>query len=712
MRIAATPKQLVIACALALLWAFMVLWAVPALIRGAYAGESLPIFNRLIEGQAHTPVESYLGLWRRVAWNATWALVAIGALASIVPHLVRGMREVNRNDAHGARALQAGDVIVLAVWTGIVSGLAEAINGTVRHRLRHLPTGEVVAAELFWLAPLAAVATFLAIGVLLIAGDRVLPARFRVLRFAPALFVGLAVYSLFRALGIGLANIAVVILALGVAVASMRALAAYPASTRWMVRRTTPWMVAGLAALAIAIPLWRRAAERRVMAGLPEAAADAPNVLIIIWDTARALNLSLYGYERETTPELERLARRGVAFERAFSTSSWSLPSHGSIFTGRYPHEMSVGRQIPLDDTHPTLAEALAQQGYVTGGFTANLFYGSSDYGIARGFSWYDARPAMKLTVVAHTWWLSRQSLHAIRDRMDKRQHMLRRRAEDVNGALLAWISRHPNRPFLAVINHFDAHQPYLPPEPFNLTFSATQPRYWFTEEQHLLPAEVLVELRDAYDSSIRYLDHELGRLLAALGERGQLDNTLVIVTSDHGEDFGEHGKDIFGHARSIYATSLLVPLVVVYPPRVGQGIRVSDPVSIRDIPATVMDVLGMADGHPFPGISLARYANGSVTDEERSEPRLSAVAKHPWADEDSHWPAAIGNLFSLAAGEMHYIVHGRGKEYLYDLSTDVLEQNDLAGSPEFAPLLGRFRFVLDSMVRSEDGTRRVRAPR
>ncbi|HUF31395.1 MAG TPA: hypothetical protein VMM77_12155, partial [Gemmatimonadaceae bacterium] len=93
-------------------------------------------------------------------------------------------------------------------------------------------------------------------------------------------------------------------------------------------------------------------------------------------------------------------------------------------------------------------------------------------------------------------------------------------------------------------------------------------------------------------------------------------------------------------------------------------------------------------------------------------EPRLSTVARHPWADEDSHWPAAKSDLYSLAAGDLHYIVHRRGEEFLYDLSTDVFEQTNLVGSPELAPTLERLRFVLDSMVRSEDGRWRVRAIR
>lgn len=707
-------RLLAIAGAIAAAWAAVALWGAPKIIRSAYAGESFGIFNRLISGQARTPVETYLSMWRGLALAVTLAAVGLLVAGVAAVRLVRGMRRVH-GEARGMRGRPEGaaDALLFAVWIGVFAGLAEAVNGIVRHRVQHLPTGEVVSAELFWLVPLAAATTFTILALLLIAVDRALSGRFRLLRFAPALFVGLAVYSLIRALGVGFANFAVIILALGVAVATFRAVTAYNAPLRWMVRTSTPWLVLALVVWAVAVPGSRRFAEWRTLSGLPPAAAGAPNVLIVIWDTARALSLSLYGYERETTPELERLAARGAAFERAFSTASWSLPSHASLFTGRYPHELTVGRRIPLDRTHPTQAEALAARGYVTGGFTANLFYGSADYGIARGFSWYDARPPFKASVVAHTWWLSRTAASRTLAAFGNRQHLLRRRAADVNGALLKWLARHGERPFYAVINYFDPHEPYLPPEPFNLAYAETQPRYWFTEDQHLLPRDAFAELTDAYDGSIRYADHELGRLLRELEESGRLDNTVVIVTADHGEDFGEHGTDIFGHARSVYATSLLVPLVLVYPPRVPQGVRVRDAVSIRDIPATVMDVLGLEEESPFPGTSLARYANGTVTAEERAEARFASAEKHPWADPaEDEWPAAIGNLFSLATADFHYILDGREKEHLFDLSADILEQNDLAAHPAHGPRLAHFRAVLDSMTKMQDGTRRIRMPR
>lgn len=132
--------------------------------------------------------------------------------------------------------------------------------------------------------------------------------------------------------------------------------------------------------------------EHRAVAGLVPPATHAPNVLIIVMDAVRAPNLSAYGYARRTTPKLERFAERSVRFERAIVTAPWTLPSHASMFTGRYPHEMSADWEVPLDATDPTLAEVLRDRGYITAGFVANYIYGQPEFGLSRGFVHYESR--------------------------------------------------------------------------------------------------------------------------------------------------------------------------------------------------------------------------------------------------------------------------------------------------------------------------------
>lgn len=702
-------RWVLVAAVLAAAWAVTALWFVPWIIRKAYAGESLPILNAMISGQSQTSVDQYLAIWSRLAWRVT----LVGPL--LLAALVFSARQLKRIRGEHLLALMNLPPVTPAgaLWSaaliGVISGTAEAVNGIVRHRVQHLPTGEVVSGELMWMAPLAATASLVLITLLLVGIGYATRRSEYVIRIAPPLSAALATFGLLRAMKVGIAPFAAVLLAVGAASMVARSLAANPRALERPARRWVPWVAGGLTVWALALPFWRRFQEGRALAALPPAAAEAPNVLILIWDTARARSLSLYGYERNTTPALERFAAGGAVFDRAMSTTSWSLPAHASIFTGRYPHELTAGRRLRLDGTHPTLAEVLARRGYVTGGFTANLFYGSADYGIARGFITYDSRPPIKPTVIASTWFISQSAFAAIRKRLGEQQTMMRRSARHVNGAFLDWASRHGSRPFFAVLNNFDAHQPYRAPAPFDTAFTPAPPRYAVEEFGYHYPPEMLAEFRDAYDTCLLYLDSELDLLLAALRERGTLDNTVVILTSDHGEEFGEYGPDLIIHGRTINYASLHVPLVMVYPKSVPAATRRSETVSIRDIPATVMSIVAPGEPHPFPGHSLVNYARGLVSPEVVAEPRLSIVERHSWAERDDTWPAALGHLFSVMSGDLHFVVDGRGKEHLYDIASDPWSRSNLVNDPGRAADVNRLRSALDSLV-GPAGQRKFRA--
>jgi arylsulfatase A-like enzyme len=159
-----------------------------------------------------------------------------------------------------------------------------------------------------------------------------------------------------------------------------------------IVAMRSTFLVSALAVIAIAGGAlgWPRWVESRAIAALPAPPAGAPNVLLIVLDTVRARSLGLYGYERATSPNLDRFAKNGVVFSHAFSASPWTLPSHGAMFTGRLPHELSGGWMTPIDGTYPTLAEALSSVGYLTAGFIANTTYCPAEFGLARGFSHYE----------------------------------------------------------------------------------------------------------------------------------------------------------------------------------------------------------------------------------------------------------------------------------------------------------------------------------
>lgn len=704
----ARRKRVLFVAAGVLLWTIAVFGVVPWLIRSAYAGESLTILNRIIEGRDRHGVEWYLSLWWRLAAVLTLVLIGVAVIAyrarSAWSALRRHLRHVARAWAGEDRVAQVASVAMLAVVVGAVGGLAEAVNGIVRHRVRHLPTGEFVAGELFWLAPLAAIATLLSLGLLLAGLDRALRTRGLLLGATPYVLVAVVVFSFMRALTLGLANWAAALFAAGASAAVVRLLMRDPSRAQRALGRGAVAILTALLVWAAALPIARRTAERRALASLPAARPGAPNVLILIWDAVRAPNLSAYGYGRRTTPALERLTRRGVLFERAFSTAPWSLPSHASIFTGRNPPEMSAGYESPLGVRHPTLAEVLSREGYVTGGFTGNLFFGSADYGIARGFAQYDSRPPLNVTTVLHTWWASRIVTQRLRWRLGLRQTMLRRSAADVSGAFRRWVRRHDDRPFLAVLNHFDAHEPYLPPEPFRLAFSDRAPRYWLVDDKEVFTDEVLNDLETAYDTCILYLDYELQKLLDFLEAEGVLDNTMIIITSDHGEEFGEYDRRVVAHWKTLHTFALHVPLVIV-PPGGTQAERRSEVVSIRDIPTTVMDVLGLAERSPFPGVALLR---DSAATDPWSNVRVATAEKYPWG-EGNVWPSSRGDMFSLFAGDWHYIRGRKHGERLYDIARDPWEKNDRAADPKLAPIMKRFRALLAAYVPLQHGVRRAR---
>jgi arylsulfatase A-like enzyme len=263
-----------------------------------------------------------------------------------------------------------------------------------------------------------------------------------------------------------------------------------------------------------------------------------------------------------------------------------------------------------------------------------------------------------------------------------------RKRAPVIGAAFLDWLDRHPGRPFFAFLNYYDAHRPYLPPEPFASRFRTPGvPLHARVLKENGgdpdPPAERIQGAIDAYDGSIAWLDAELARLFDSLAARGMLQNTIVILTADHGEEFLEHG--MWDHGNSLYLPSVHVPLVVSWPGRVAAGSVVRDPVSIRDVPATVVS-LTRGTAAPFPGASLLRLMTPGEGDTAFSDVRR-VVRQPEW------YPASAGDLTSVVAGQWHFIRNlGTGREELYDLSRDPMEKSDLAAQMEFRGVLSQMR--------------------
>jgi len=328
-----------------------------------------------------------------------------------------------------------------------------------------------------------------------------------------------------------------------------------------------PWMAAAALICVVAIPIWGMWSARRVMAALPEISGSHPNVLLVIVDTLRADHLRVYGYERDTSPNIDRLARQGTLFDTAISASSWTLPSHATMMTGLYPDLHGVDSTKKQLAPHSlTLAWRLRQAGYRTAAFSANSFFFTRRYGLGQGFLHFGdffLSPAGALDQLALV-----SNVYNEMVRLGWRKNLLGRlTADDINRAALAWILSGPHRPFFVTLNYLDAHDPYLPPQPYRDMFSqhhnpGGRINIGVNRLPHLSPAELHEEM-DAYDGGIRYDDAQFGRLLAALDQHGLLQNTLVIFTSDHGCHFRTRNQE---YKRSPHESSIHVPLMVQGP--------------------------------------------------------------------------------------------------------------------------------------------------
>jgi arylsulfatase len=373
-------------------------------------------------------------------------------------------------------------------------------------------------------------------------------------------------------------------------------------------------------------------------------------VVLVSLDTTRADRLGCYGAARPATPHLDRLAADGTVHTRALATSSWTLPSHASLFTGRLtrshgadydpegpldlagavegPAEWRSFRARPLPASERTLAEVLREGGYDTAGVVAGPWL-KRPFGLDQGFEVWDEAG------------------------IDSANG---RRAESVTDAALAWLDRPRRGPGFLFLNYFDPHGPYEAPEPFGRAFLPPG----------TLPSEGVPEgdeLRARYDAEVAYMDHHLGRFLDGLRSRGLYDRALVVVTADHGELLGEHGR--MGHGESLTEPELRIPLIVKLPGR-GRGepppARSDAVVQLTDVMPIVLHALSL----PIPaGVQggLPPRVGHPIVAEVHPLPAISA---------GGHWRALYDGRFKLLWSSL-------GRHGLYELERDPGERDNLA---------------------------------
>jgi len=395
--------------------------------------------------------------------------------------------------------------------------------------------------------------------------------------------------------------------------------------------------------------------------------ARRPNVLLIVLDTTRGDRCSVGGYGRPTTPALERLAADGVVYLDAWSPSPWTPPSHATLFTGLRPenHGLNANSRPHLLDDSVTLAERLRDVGYRTAAFSNNPAIRPAT-GLLQGFDH-----------VVEVYERPVQEYPSARITHDLVENWLARGAGD-------------EAPFFVFINHIEPHFPYTPPDPGLFAFVDASPLeiqraraldypapFSHSLGEVVLPEETVGLLSDLYDAEIWNVDRLVGQLLERLENGGVLDDTVVIVTSDHGESLGEHG--LLDHMFSLHRTLLHVPLVVRAPGAMARGGVVTETVRLEDVPATVLDLCGLPAVPDADGVSL-RLCSGRPRLARAMAGRPSHLLEvgrrfHPDLDM-ARWNRAIWSTYD---GRYHLIEYEDGEVQFYEPAVDPLEETDLS---------------------------------
>ena len=383
-----------------------------------------------------------------------------------------------------------------------------------------------------------------------------------------------------------------------------------------------------------------------VVAGCRPSPPTDYNVVIIGIDTCRKDHMSLYDYPYATTPELEKLAKESVIFHNAVSTSPWTLPSFASLFTACYPTVHGAYGQFnsafhPIRKSVPNGVREMSRAGLKTQAFV-NAPFLLPEFGFPRGFDDYDA------------------------SRSDN-AHI--RRADATFSAAMEWAGAHKSKPFFLFIHLFDPHLNYDPPAghlqrlqeltgldykgPLEVPFSHFKS---IRSGEVVLTPEDWAYVKMLYDAEISFVDEWCGRFIAFLKEQGLYDKTMLVVCSDHGEEFMDHNG--FEHGHTQYQELVNVPLIIKYPGSRDAGEHVHDPVSLVDIMPTVFDVLSLETPAEFQGKSLSPVPSRPVFSEHVLYGReTKAVVVYPW---------------KLIA---HYRFE---KVELYNLQDDPAEKNDV----------------------------------
>lgn len=382
-----------------------------------------------------------------------------------------------------------------------------------------------------------------------------------------------------------------------------------------------------------------------------------PNIILISMDTLRADHMACYGHSIPNTPQLDLFLNRATLWTQAFATAPWTLPSHASMFTGQYPYEHGAhtfetskpGRNenpLPLEAT--TLAEVLLQLNYQTAAFITNKQYLAKRFQLDQGFQNYTVFDGKEVA-----------------------------RAAEVNAKAFPWLEQKREEPFFLFLNYMDTHRPYRSeghPSLFDFPVGTDCGRIQSRLMKPILTADGsdqskdLEQLAAQYDVSIANLDQGLGELFAHLEANDLMEDTLIILTSDHGEYFGEH--DLLKHSKDVYQEALHVPLIVKMPGQKDSH-QVDGPTTIANIPTLIFDTLPKAESESaFRQIPRLAMDDGLVAENYFSRSR--DLFDVPWGKRFHR----IRRVFFSDGWK--YIHSSDGEHELYHLDVDPQEANNL----------------------------------
>ena len=413
-----------------------------------------------------------------------------------------------------------------------------------------------------------------------------------------------------------------------------------------------------------------------------------PNILWIVMDTVRADHLSCYGYHRNTTPNIDRIAGEGILFENAISAAPWTLPSHASMFTGMFPSKHGTDTEhLWLEGNFQSIAEVLRAHGYSTFGYSNNP-YVSHRNNLSQGFDSFEMTPYGKVPENSELADLLKvnivkpevQNILLMDDGASRTNEVVKRWIADAHQA---------ETPFFVFINYMEAHRPYHPPEAYAMPYLGKDVSFAKAMSVNQIPSDYItgqVEMSDGdfdilcalYDGEISYLDFRMGQLFDYLRELEILDDTVLIITSDHGENFGEH--HLMGHLLCIYDTLLHVPLVIRYPAFFEAGLRIGEQAQLTDIFPTILDIVAIdRDSEAIQGYSLLKGREGGES---------FAIAEYAigylWFDKlknaNPEFDISIyaRRLKTVRTEEFKYIWASDGRDELYNIQRDPGELNNL----------------------------------